>query len=556
MAREQRRVQAEDVKNNLREGMGSGIASLLALPRDVRLWQPEKAGTYTLDFVTYIVTSPNHPDNKNGRLELDPKYDIHWWKRPFQVHRKIGANGEMLISPLTIGKPDPIWEERQLLAQNYKQNEAAVKATTPQRWMAFPIIDPDDSDKIAIFAMSYGKFWEAKAGLEYELGTSTDDSKVGFYNFVDGKTLKVRFADQTYEGRKYLECNRIDFVDREDMDEKEILAKVPALDDMFVILPYDKLKALYLQTDLDASGSTEADETPRKTTSTKKSTTVAEKPAAEPEKPAKAGFKNGDKVIFRNDDGLVIAGKIVDIDGKIISIKGPDGKEHDVDVKSVQLASDVKEEPKADPKPAKTKKAVEPEPEPESEDDDGLGEGAAGEFEIGQKVSFKNKKGKVVKGTITEVDGDDITITDAEGGEYIKGPDDLTAEEVDPDVINPLIEFKVGDRAKDEDGTEGTIVKVNKDSVTLKTSDGNIIVPFSEVMVLNDAVEHEDPNGPELKVGDVVLWDDGSEEGTVMKIDLANPKKPRAKVKDDTDTLLWKTFDELTLKPKKAAKKK
>lgn len=558
-AMKQRRVAAEDVRQNLKESGGEGIASLLKLPEGVRVWAPKKADTYKIDFLPYVRSTPYHPDNKNGRLDLEDGYEILWWKYPFQVHRNIGAKNEMVISPLTINKPDPIWEERQRLAQNYEANKKLVKACTPQKWMAFPIIDPEDSEKVAIFTMSEGKFWWdsiKNTGLKTELEAG-DDSNISFYDVVNGKTLKVRFGDAAFTddtgtSRKFLAASRIDFVDREDMDWDEWRDKIPPLDEMFDIMAYDKLKALFLQTDVDnedGGGETkeEGPEEKPKTSSAKKSTTT---PAKTPDKKPEAkddaptiSFKVGDKVNFKSEAGLIITGKVVDVDGKIISIKGPDGKEHDVNVKNVQP---IGAKPLTGEKPKKEK---EPEKEPEEKESEG------GEIEVGSIVTFLNKAKEEVTGTVTAIDSGDYEIKDDDGKEYVKELDDLTlVEPTEPDTDNDTPpEFELGDRVKDEDGTEGVIIKMNKESATVKTTDGNILVDFANLMKLED--ETEAPNSKSFNVGDKVTWDKGTEEGTVMKLNISDPDEPKAKVKDDTGTLLWKEFAELEPAPIKGKKK-
>lgn len=48
-------------------------------------------------------------------------------------------------------------------------------------------------------------------------------------------------------------------------------------------------------------------------------------------------------------------------------------------------------------------------------------------FKTGQKVTFKNEKGKTVKAVITDIDGDTIKVEDKDGDEWEVEADDLTA---------------------------------------------------------------------------------------------------------------------------------
>lgn len=231
--KERRRVDASRVKSNAAEGSGGGI-SWLRLPKGVESFRPERAGAMRLDIVPYEVKSSTHPDRvEPGTL---------WYKYPFAVHYGVGVNNESVACPVSVGKRCPLCEQRAKLAKNWDENETTVRALTPQRWVAYNIVDPEDSDKICVFVFSRGKFAEF---FESEI-LEGDEANLNFYDVTaDGRTVKVRFTEDQFEGRKYLKATRIDFIPRPAMDEDEILSKVACLDEIFVVYEYEQLERMF-----------------------------------------------------------------------------------------------------------------------------------------------------------------------------------------------------------------------------------------------------------------------------------------------------------------------
>ena len=235
--KKRRRVSRDDVRDNARKGGGGG--NYFNLPSGIRSFSPDKPGKITLDFLPYEVKTDNHPD---GREPGDV-----WYKYPFFVHHSIGVRNDSFVCPTSIGKKCPICEERERLAIKDKEKyKEAIKKLRPQKFVAYNINDPEDKEKIAIFAMSRGKFAVA---LEKELDEGDDDILNFFDVTDDGRTLKIRFSEETYEGRKFLKATRIDFLERDEMDEDKTFKRTVVLDECFNVLPYDKLKSFFLQID-------------------------------------------------------------------------------------------------------------------------------------------------------------------------------------------------------------------------------------------------------------------------------------------------------------------
>lgn len=249
MAGKHRRVSREAVRQNALKGASGN--SWFALPEGVRQWRPEKADRYLINILPYEVKTDSHPDDI-------AKGDL-WYKFPFDVHHGIGASNESVVCPRTIGKKCPICEERdRLYKEDPDKNEDTLKALRAQRFVAYNIVDPDDAEKVAAFIYSRGKF---AVCLENELKDAENDEHLAFFDInEDGRTLKVRFSDEEFMDKKYLEASKIDFRPREAMDEEEVLAKVVCFEEVLQVLPHDKLKALFLQEETEEDEAEEDEE--------------------------------------------------------------------------------------------------------------------------------------------------------------------------------------------------------------------------------------------------------------------------------------------------------
>lgn len=487
-----RRVAPEDVQENARkQGGGRGISSLLRLPRNIGLWEPERTGTYEIDIVPYVVSDKNHPDEGNAKFVPG---ETLWYKREIRVHLKIGPDGETVICPTSAGLPCPICQERaKLVAKSYDQNETEIKALSYKKYVAFNILDPEDKDAIKVFVYGTGKFWSSEAGLKREIDETEDSKIIAFYDFPGGKTLKVRFSEDTYEQTKYLTTTKIEFIDRGDLDEAEILEKVADLDTIAPPLPYEKLKALFYGAEPDGDSGSES---PTRTGGTSKPAASSSKGKPDA-KPASAGlgkggsvdqddrgggekekdeFEIGQRVSGKNIKGKKVEGEISDIDDNDIEVTDDEGDTHDCKASALIL--------------------VEPEDKDTAPDRGG-----------GEKES--NKK---------ENDNDND-------------------------------EIQIGDTVKNESGDLGEVLKVDLEEreVTVQFKGGKQLLDLTDVMKIEPEAK------PELKVGDKVSWDDGDKEGEVVKVKDDGSK---VRVKDEDDTLSWVASDSVVLVPIKPAKRK
>lgn len=521
--KERKRVSAEDVRNNARNsGSSSNVVGLLALPEGVGFWEPEKSGKYALDFLPYEVKIDNHPDKiEKGCL---------WWKFPFAVHKNVGVNKEMVLCPRTKGQHCPICNQKDRLATDWDKNQLVIRAIKPQRWWAYKIKNLKDPEKIDVFAISEGKFHDYQGGgLNKEIEEG-DEKNLLFYELVKGwgRTVTVRFSEETYEKSTFFKASRFDFAPRPDMeDEADEIIDALCLDDIFRnTLPYDKLEALFLdapngQAAVTAGGGTPATpkQEPRKRGEDAKDEDDEDDGGEAPD------FKPGDRV--QADEGGE-PGTVTRVKGNTVKWTTDGGKAMTSEADDLHLFKG------------------------KSPSLDG-GNTKAPTWKLGDRVSF-DKDGKPFTGAIVEIDGEDCTVENDEGDEEDAALDDLQAapaeaptkekkggkgKETAPPAPDPSLgvsTIAAGDYVKDEDGVVGKVVKVKGTDVTYQDAKGTKFTEDRDDLekVPAPVAGKEAPAlaTAELKPGDKVEWDDGMEEGEVVKV-----KDGKAKVKGDDGTV-------------------
>lgn len=551
-----RRVAKEDVRNNARES--GGTKRYFNLPAGVDLWEPSKEASYVLDFFPYVIKTETHPDRKGNKMR---RGDM-WYKFPFKVHRNIGPSNEEVVCPTTFGNPCPICEERARLAKNYNENEEEIKAINAKQHAAYIIRNPDDADRYAVFAYSTFKFGEP---LDKELKEGGDDV-LGFYDTnEDGRTLTVRFSKESFKEGSFLKATRIDFKKRGVFDDQEVLDAVPCLDEIFTVLEYEDLKKLFLQVGEDdtnpVSPSTTTGATnkaPRQATgsgSAGGSTTAKNKAPGRdkaatstpaPGQSPNAVFKDGDRVQFPdpNKKGKMLTGIVDDVDFNVITIKTKDGKEYDVNVDDgvddgVELIPDGKadapdaEEPKAK---AKVGKSVAAPKEPVFPENIQVGSTVTddeGNTGVVSKIANDEVKfADPVTGVKYKADIDDCTLvkTETKKGSKKTAEPEPADPEGDDDNDSPIkegtrVSFTVKGKA-----LTGTVEEIEEDGdCTIKDDAGKShVLDVDDLEPIEDdggSVEGEDDDGPhEWAVGDKVMWDDGDEEGRIVKLHSGGEK--------------------------------
>jgi len=270
-----------DAKKSTRASYG-----YLNLPEGVKAFSiKEKTRKIQFDILPYVVSDSNHP-NKDEELGAALKGDL-WYRRPFKIHRNVGAENETCVCPKSVGKPCPICDH-----QKKRFSEGADKEETKELYpkdrnlyVVIPL-DDDFDEEPYIWDMAQSLFQDV---LKEEL--EEDEENEIFPDLEEGKTLEVSFKWKTLGQSTFPEARNITFLDRDPYDE-DILDKVPDLDTVLRVLTYEQLSNKFFELDEeeDAGELKEAEEerpARRKSSRTARKVEKEEEDEDEPEEDVK-----------------------------------------------------------------------------------------------------------------------------------------------------------------------------------------------------------------------------------------------------------------------------
>jgi hypothetical protein len=218
------------IRHRAESRRNTGGLDTLELPEGVELYKPEK-GPVEFDILPYKVSVDTHPEVKKGEL---------WYERTYLAHRNVGPEEKFLICPRTVGKRCPICEEHQRLKKDPNVEEEVVEALRAKERELFNVVMKDGDGSVMVLDMSTYLFGRK---LEEEIREG-DEANAAFAELSGGKTLKVRWEAKSMGTNKFVEAGRIDFLDREDIDESALDAVVD-LDKAMKILSYEEIEKIF-----------------------------------------------------------------------------------------------------------------------------------------------------------------------------------------------------------------------------------------------------------------------------------------------------------------------
>jgi len=311
----------------------------LRLPEGVKLFSG-KPGTYRLDFMSFVA------GKGNPRAEEGESY----FERTFFVHQGIGPNQDWhLCMAKTMKKPCPVCEHRAKMSADPEADENVIKALAPkerQLWIVKDLLN--DPDSVLIWEVSYHLF-----GRMLKDKINNADEEDGYDYFADPTDgLTMRLALQQSDKGKWIETADIEFRPRKQKYDTAIIEEMPCLDDLLAATPYDKLKAIFLQTDEDREEEKDAEEQrPARTKTAEESDEKEDRPAEKKpgKKPKRREFSAGDEVGYKGMRCEVLK---VSGDGTSLMLEDPDGEIlKAVDAREIQELG-----PKQADRPSPTKK--------------------------------------------------------------------------------------------------------------------------------------------------------------------------------------------------------
>lgn len=207
-----------------------------------------------LDFLPYEVTDVKHPDQ-------DPEYDIAtkgslWYRRPFKVHRNVGANNDTVVCLRSVGKKCPICDYREKRAKEGADKEELRELYGKPRslYVVIPLGIKKYEEVPTIWDMSDKLFQEI---LNDELSISEEDRC--FPDLENGRTTTLKLRWKSLGGNSYPEVRSISFSKRDPYPET-ILDDVPNLDEVLKLLSYETMQALFHEEEVGGSLNDVSDE--------------------------------------------------------------------------------------------------------------------------------------------------------------------------------------------------------------------------------------------------------------------------------------------------------
>lgn len=222
--------------------------SYLKLTSDVKMLRiKEHEKSIKLDFLPYIVTDPLHP-SRNDNEGIAVPGGI-WYRRPFLIHSlEIAGKRERLICPSSVKKPCPICEAQRRLFKKFGSTDE-VKRLRPQSRDLYPVIPIESAQgseaEVLIWDVSSFLFQEVLV-QEIERNERFED----FFLLNNGLTLEITFTWNVIQENTFPKARRIDFYERPPYNET-ILERVPSLDDLLIILPYEEIERKFLGYDAE-----------------------------------------------------------------------------------------------------------------------------------------------------------------------------------------------------------------------------------------------------------------------------------------------------------------
>lgn len=234
---ERRRASAS--KRAEKQASGGGHP-YLKTPEGVEFYSFDKDGPRRLDIIEYVVGKGN-PNAEEGDL---------FYERTFFVHRGIGPDNESHLCLFkTFKKPCPVCEHKAHLTKDPDHDEDEVKALKPSERQLFNVIDPKKKKKgIQIFDVSnffFGKLLDSKIN---NAESEKEKKKLEMFASPDeGMQLKVEVEEGSFNGRTHYKANAIEFKEREEPLDPDLVDEAYCLDDLLNPTPYKELKELFHQ---------------------------------------------------------------------------------------------------------------------------------------------------------------------------------------------------------------------------------------------------------------------------------------------------------------------
>ena len=232
------------MKASQRQAQERSSYGYLNLPKGVGVFTAKPDTRVTLDFLPYMVTVNNHPD-KDDENEIAMN-GTEWYRRPYKIHRNVGATKDSVICLQSIGKKCPVCEYRQKRAKEGADKDELASLRVSDRYLY--VINPLDAE-----GMEAGKFYVfdiSHAMFQKLLDDEIDEGSVieYFMDPVEGVSLRVRFTGKTIGNSKpFPEATKITPIDRKKTYPEDVATSTPKLDNLLIIMSYEELERKFFE---------------------------------------------------------------------------------------------------------------------------------------------------------------------------------------------------------------------------------------------------------------------------------------------------------------------
>ena len=270
---------------------------------DIHFWKP-KENKNRINILPYTIKTKNHPLVKSKDADIGEEDFV----LEVYVHQYVGPAGSDVICPKkNFYKPCPICEQGDKFRDEGRKAEA--DKCNASRRVYYNIVDESDRAKgVQVFQASYKNFHKE---MMDEAGESGKNGEVlDFVDFKNGRVVKFRAEEATFNKNKYFEFKSFKFENRDEPLDKEWNTSAISFDECMVLKSYEEIQKIFYGDDADEesekdSESEESDDEeevePEPVKKKVKKTPVEEEAEDEPE-PVKKKVKKAPEVVEDPDD--------------------------------------------------------------------------------------------------------------------------------------------------------------------------------------------------------------------------------------------------------------
>jgi hypothetical protein len=248
--RQSREDDIVDAQRRLDEHKTGPSKTALKLPPEVQLYRfpidpKTKTGVARLDIIPFRIG----PANKRFAYHFADEGKL-FFEQTYFAHRNLGPDGKSSYVCIlqTFGKPCPICDHVNKLWKNYAQNKAEISSYKSTQRQLFNVIDLDDRDA-GVQLLDYSNYLFGQH-LDAKIRNADDDDREKYVRFASvksGMSLRIGCAQSTKGDMTMITCADIEFRDRKQTYDMDIVDQAYQLDEIPIELSGGQLLKLLTQ---------------------------------------------------------------------------------------------------------------------------------------------------------------------------------------------------------------------------------------------------------------------------------------------------------------------